>query len=182
MKNPRAIFCILCKRNVFTHLVKKHYEIKTGRMLKDTRECARIYSRPYISNYKSLRRRIMWRRTATLLRNGAQFMISATTFWQTNTERTHCDYVGQGTRNEQVRIQWVVGGGRVSQLDPCFSLFGLRIAFIAQAIKLNCGTFTTCSLHKSAYDILCALARKIVRNPSRASFRSVPARSGLAIF
>lgn len=46
------------------------------------------------------------------------------------------------------------------------SLSGLRIVFIARSLSLT-ADFYSVSLHKSAYDILCAPARKIVRNFSR---------------
>jgi len=43
-----------------------------------------------------------------------------------------------------------------------FSLSGLRIAFIARPLSLT-ADFYSVSLHKSARDILCTPARKIVR-------------------
>lgn len=71
------------------------------------------------------------------------------------------DYVGQGTgagcRSGMRRV-------RVSPFPV------LRIVFIARPLSLT-ADFYSVSLHKSAYDILCAPARKIVRNFSRARAR-----------
>lgn len=59
-----------------------------------------------------------------------------------------------------------VAGGGCGRAGSRFSLSGLRIVFIARPLSLT-ADFYSVSLHKSAYDILCAPARKIVRNFSR---------------
>lgn len=81
------------------------------------------------------------------------------------------DYVGQGTGTDGCRR------GMGASAGSRFSLSGLRIVFIAQPLSLT-ADFYSVSLHKSAYDILCAPARKIVRNFSRPG----PAGAVLAIF
>lgn len=79
------------------------------------------------------------------------------------------DYVGQGTGT---------GGCRRGMWARVSPFPGLRIVFIARPLSLT-ADFYSVSLHKSAYDILCAPARKIVtsRAPAPREYRAV-----LAIF
>lgn len=75
-------------------------------------------------------------------------------------------YVGQGTGIQQTLRGKGRREGRVRETWRVSSLSGLRIVFIARSLSLT-ANFYSVSLHKSAYDILCAPARKIVRNFSR---------------
>ena len=114
-------------------------------------------ARGRILSYKNLGSRwITWRRTVTLLHDGSLWFARWTTFlkWM-QSARSH-DYVGQG----------IGTGGDWGANGLAFLPFPLRIVFIARPLSLT-ADFYSVSLHKSAYDILCAPAHKIVRNFSR---------------
>lgn len=105
-------------------------------------------------------------------------MISAMNYFsETNTEfarvRARASMSVKGPRDP---TRYASGGWALikgERVGPCFSLSGLRIVFIARPLSLT-ADFYSVSLHKSAYDILCASARKIIRNSSRSP--TVPPR------